>query len=224
MRKEAKIKGFVREDFISFVCRQIDNVVPDNKNGRNRDLISKCLGEALVRFRICISSINLGNPNELDPYFTSQYASFLYILGNAIWKSTGDRDLPTKLFILNKALHSIDLFYEVEMPPVFLIGHAVGIVLAKATYGNYFAVFQNSTVGRFGDDVPILGDGVIMFPNTAIIGRSNVASATVVSQGTSLINTNTPGNVTVFRGNGREPIFRSGTLGVHKQLFRDIEF
>ena len=37
-------------------------------------------------------------------------ASFLYFLGNSIWKSTGEIELPVKLYYLNKILHSLDLF------------------------------------------------------------------------------------------------------------------
>ena len=52
------------------------------------------------------------------------------------------------------------------MPEVFFIGHSVGIVLAKARYGNRLVLYQNSTVGKNHGDAPSLGEGVVMYPNT----------------------------------------------------------
>src|SRR3990167_5876802 len=85
-------------------------------------------------------------------------------------RRSGDTAAGTRLFLMNKALNGIDLFYEIAMPEVFYIGHSVGIVLAKATYGNYLVLYQNSTVGRHLSRVPVLGEGVILYPNTAVIG------------------------------------------------------
>ena len=52
------------------------------------------------------------------------------------------------MFILNKALNAIDLFYEIDMPARFFIGHSAGIVLAKASYADYLVLYPNSTVGK----------------------------------------------------------------------------
>ena len=41
------------------------------------------------------------------------------------------------------------------MPEVFFIGHSVGIVLAKATYGNRLVLYQNTTVGKNHGEAPV---------------------------------------------------------------------
>src|SRR5690606_18790212 len=95
--------------------------------------------------------------------------------------------------------NGIDLFYEIAMPEAFYIGHSVGIVLAKATYGEHLVLYQNSTVGRHKDQIPIIGDRVVLYPNTAVIGRAVVESDGVVSQGTSVINRRVPAGQMAFR-------------------------
>jgi serine O-acetyltransferase len=45
-------------------------------------------------------------------------------------------------------LNGLDLYYQVEMPEVFFLDHAVGRVLGNGKYGNYFAFLQNCTVGN----------------------------------------------------------------------------
>lgn len=44
-------------------------------------------------------------------------------------------------------------------------------------------LYQNSTVGKNHGVAPVIESGVIMYPNTAIIGRCHVRSGTVISQG-----------------------------------------
>jgi len=84
----------------------------------------------------------------------------------------------------------------------------VGIVLAKATYGNFLVFYQNSTVGKNHGEAPVLGDGVVMYPNSAVIGRCKVADGSVLSQGVSVINRDTEPHRLVFQGNGRELVFK----------------
>jgi len=75
-------------------------------------------------------------------------------------------------------------------------------VLAKATYGNYLVLYQNSTVGKgHGLDygvAPVLEDGVVMYANSAVIGKSHIAKGTVISLGVSIINRDTPGDCLVY--------------------------
>jgi serine O-acetyltransferase len=93
-------------------------------------------------------------------------------------------------------------------------------VLAKARYGNRLVLYQNSTVGKNHGDAPVLGDGVVMYPGTAIIGRCEIGSGTVISQGTSVVNRSTPGRCMVFPGAAGELVFRPPTRDVLADLFR----
>jgi serine O-acetyltransferase len=120
-------------------------------------------------------------------------------------------------------LNGIDLFYKIELPKVFVLTHTVGIVLSNTVYGNYFVIFQNSTVGRIGDDRPVIGEGVVMFPNTCVSGRCQIGSRTILSQGTRLINSDSPGNVIIFQNGNRDYTFREGTSKVYEWIFRDMD-
>ena len=121
---------------------------------------------------------------------------------------------------MNKAFNGIDLFYEIAMPEVFYIGHSVGIVLAKATYGNYLVLYQNSTVGRHKADIPVLGDRVVLYPNTAVIGRSVVGDDAVVSQGVSVVNKQVPQRSIAFAGGPGELVFRPRPDDLIGEYFR----
>lgn len=184
-------------------------------------LIDSCLLESLSRLEHCIAQVKMWTPGQFDVLHSSQYCIFLYYLSNTIWRREKARNVCTKLFLLNKALNAIDCFYEIELPEVFFIGHSVGIVLAKATYGNHLVLYQNSTVGKNHGDAPVLEDGVVLYPNTAVIGRSVLTAGTVVSQGVSVINQTTQSRSLVFTGNNGTLTFKADLRNIPADFFRD---
>lgn len=207
-----------RARLLRYVAQQLHHTLPDDFDPR-ADLDAH-LDEALARLHVCINAVRPWRQDRFDPLHSTQYCSFLYFLAHTIWRRTATTETPTRLFLLNKALNGIDLFYEIEMPPVFFIGHSVGIVFAKATYGNYLVIYQNSTVGKNHGVAPVLGEGVIMYPGTAIIGRCQVGDGTVLAQGASLVNTDSPGQCTVYRGDAGRAVFKPTRHDALRDIFR----
>jgi serine O-acetyltransferase len=196
-----------REDLLNYVTAQLERFFPDGQAG-TKQILEACLDEALARLENCINAVIMWHQGEFYYLHSSQYTIFLYFLANTLWRKEGAQKICAKLFFLNKSLNGIDCFYEIEMPDIFFIGHSVGIVLAKATYGKYLVLYQNSTVGKNHGIAPVIGEGVIMYPNAAIIGDSHVRSGSVISQGVSVINRETPGDCLVFQGNCGDLVFR----------------
>jgi serine O-acetyltransferase len=194
-----KLVDHTRESLLDYTVAQCAAIVPDGREAAFRAAVDAHLDAALERLAVCINACAPWRPDQFNVLQSSQHCIFLYYLANTIWKASGDTAAPTRLFLMNKALNGIDLFYEIAMPEAFYIGHSVGIVLAKATYGNHLVLYQNSTVGRHKDQIPIIGDRVILYPNTAVIGRSVVESDAVISQGTSIINKRVPAGQMAFR-------------------------
>lgn len=206
-----------RDGLISYTARQVANLVPDGTD-LVRLQIERHFDETLGRLRRCINAVRWWKEDQFNYLHSSQYCIYLYFLANTIWRNTGDTGVCTRLFLLNKALNGIDCFYEVELPEVFFIGHSVGIVLAKATYSDYLVLYQNSTVGKNHGVAPVLGEGVVMYPNTAIIGRCNVGARSVLAQGTSVVNVDCPGNSIVYNVPGS----RIETKPIKHDVWADI--
>jgi serine O-acetyltransferase len=194
-----ELVNLTRAQLVDYTATQIAHIIPDGRDDV-RARIDANLDETLGRLNRCVNGVKFWKEDKFDYLHSSQYCIYLYYLSNTIWRNTKDSTAATKLFLLNKALNAIDCFYEIEMPEIFFIGHSAGIVLAKATYGNYLVLYQNSTVGKNHGVAPVIEDGVIMYPNTAIIGRCHVRANTVLSQGTGIVNQDTPGNALAFRG------------------------
>ena len=207
------LKNSSRQQLLEYLARQLNHFFPDQQDNIE-SILAKDIDEALSRLNVCINAVRMWKQDEFYYLHSSQYATFLYFLANTIWRNQKNEPVCTKLFFLNKALNGIDCFYEIEMPEIFLIGHSVGIVLAKAQYANYLVLYQNSTVGKNHGIAPVLEEGVVMYPNTAVIGSSRIRKHSVISQGVSVINHDTLGNSIVFQG-------AAGEL-VHKPMKRDL--
>lgn len=205
-----------------YTCRQIELLIPDGYHiGYN---IKKYFKESLNKAEKCIRSSIDGSSLEFDYLVTWQYALFLYFLSRTIWTNTNKEDEAVRIFYLNKALNGIDLFYKIKMPDFFLIGHTSGIVFSRATYSNYSVFHQGCTVGRQDDKYPCLDSGVVMFPNSMIIGDCHVKENTVLAPGVRLINTSTPGNCIVFDGKGGRPVYKELTsYYADKYFVRNID-
>jgi serine O-acetyltransferase len=208
------------EGLTAFTCAQLRNLIPDGRDEPLATYIARHQDEALARVMTCIDAVKMWRPGEFNYLHSSQYCQYLYYLANTIWRHEKDGGACARLFLLNKALNGIDLFYEIEMPRIFFIGHSVGIVLAKATYGDYLALYQNSTVGKNHGDAPVLGEGVVMYPNTAIIGRCAVGDRTVLAQGVSVINQDTPGACVAYAGEPGRLVFKPAKRDILADLFR----
>jgi len=215
-----KLKDHTRESLLAYTVAQCAAVVPDGREAAFRATADAHLDEALERLHRCINACAPWRSDEFNVLQSSQHAIYLYFLANTIWKRSGETESPTRLFLMNKALNGIDLFYEIAMPQVFYIGHSVGIVLAKATYGEFLVLYQNSTVGRHKDQIPVIGERVVLYPNTAVIGRSVVEDDAVVSQGVSVVNKHVPKGAMAFAGPLGELVFRSRPDDLLSEYFR----
>jgi serine O-acetyltransferase len=212
------LKHLTRAELIDYVTAQLGHLIPDGKDDP-RSAVESSIDEALARLEHCIGGVRMWRPGEFDHLHSSQYTIFLYYLANTAWRNLRADRVCTKLFYLNKALNGFECFYDTELPEIFFIGHTVGIVLARTTYSNYFAIYQNSTVGKSHGEAPVLGEGVVMYPNTAILGKSRIGPRSYIAQGASVVNKDTPGNCIVFE-NARKLTFRTPDHDILADIFR----
>lgn len=215
-----RLVSLSRDGLLGYVERQLANLLPDDAPGV-RAAIDAHLDAALVRTGRNIDAVRMWRPGEFDHLHSTQYTLFLYYLSNTMWRAGVDPRVCTRLFLLNKALNGIDCFHELELPEVFFIGHSVGIVLAKATYGSHLVLYQNCTVGKNHGVAPVIEDRVVMYPNAAIIGRCQVRAGSVIAQGVGVVNRDTPGDTLVFAGSDGALTFKPSTRDVIADVFRD---
>ncbi len=197
-------KSICNDDLVNYVTIQLNNFFPDN-NKIIFENINKFIEKTMDRLFYCFSNIKLkyyfDGKNVLFNHLNSDhYCMFLYLLSNTIFKLSNKHEkLATKVFLLNKVLHGIDVFYSVELPKVFLFAHPVGTILGHAKYGNNFCVFQGCSVGVASEsgEYPIIENNVLMYSNSKILGKSKIGSNVIFGASAMIIDTNVVDNKTV---------------------------
>jgi len=124
---------------------------------------------------------------------------------------------------MNKLLHGVDIFYEINLPDIFTLVHPVGTVLGRAHYSDYFCAYQNVSVGSdLEGNGPLFGEGVVMFGGSKVIGSSVVGENCFLSIGSTVVSENIPPNSLVF-SHSPNLIVKSTERSVLRDIFKLTE-
>ena len=179
-----------RTDLTHYVRKQFENLFPD---GTDLGDLQRLVDLALGRIEHCFSRVRLkgffaNGEARFSHWHSDQYAIFLYYLANSAFRERPGHPIADKAYALNKALHALDAFYEVELPDVFAVQHPVGTVLGRASYSDYFMCYHNCTVGaNLDNDYPAFGHGVVMYGGSRVIGKTVIGANSFVSTGAIVI-------------------------------------
>lgn len=144
-----------------------------------------------------------GGECRFNPYHSVQYMIFLYYLSHDFYKNANAGQLCDKVYYLNKILHSVDLFYAIDLPSHFGAEHPIGSVMGRAEYGDGFFFYQGCTVGGTRDKegklfYPIIDSNVRMYANSSILGRCRIGKNVQIGAGALVKNQDVPENSIVF--------------------------
>ena len=162
----------------AYAAAQVNAMFPDPHPVSDNELAPAVQG-ALARLEHCFSHVANkyffdGAAAVFNHLHGDQYAMWLYLLSNELHRQGGAVSTCSKLFLLNKALHGVDAFYEVELPSVFLLVHPMGTVLGRGTYSDFFVAYQRCGVGSNNDVYPTFGRHVTMRPGSAVLGACTI--------------------------------------------------
>jgi serine O-acetyltransferase len=191
------------DELAQYLQRQISTTFPDG-DGDSLDEVKRFVGPALERLEHCFSHIAAkGFRADSGPCFhhrhSDQYAIFLYFVANCAFRLAPGHPLAEKAYGLNKALNGLDAYFEVELPDIFMLVHPVGTVLGRALYADYFCSYQNVTVGsNLAGGKPEIGEGVVLYGGSRVIGGTRIGANCMVSTGTILLDQTIANNSLVF--------------------------
>jgi len=189
---------------IHYTAKQLSCFFPCRNEKETREEIATYIDSAYERLEYCFSRISIKyyHKNEnvfFSPLITDQYATFLYFLANSIAVKSDNKELADRLYALNKALHGLDVYYEVKLPQIFLLVHTVGTVLGRAHYEDYLVVYQGVTVGgNLKLEYPTIGKEVGLFANSKIIGNVIIEDRAMISAGALLMDSKVPAQHVCF--------------------------
>lgn len=185
---------------LKVIKRQVNSLffLSDNES-RMLDLLESRIAKSV---EVCWHGIENkyysdSNGAIFNPFHSGQLSKLLYFFSREAHLES-ENELASKLYMLNKALNGLDLFYEVELPSVFFYDHPVGSVIGRGTFGNGFQFSQNCTVGNNKGLFPVFGENVRMMSGSKVLGQCTVGDNVIFSANSFLMDTDVPSNTIVF--------------------------
>jgi len=188
----------------AYAASQVNALFPDPDVVEADDLMP-AVTVALSRLEHCFSHVDNkyffdGSSAVFSHLHGDQYAMWLYLLSNELFRQRGSSAACAKLFLLNKALHGCDIFYEVALPDIFLLVHPLGTVLGRATYADYFVSYQRVGVGSNRDVYPRFGRHVTLRPGAAVLGDCRIGDHCQIATESLVLDRDLPPN-SLYIGN-----------------------
>ena len=195
-------------------ARQTDHFFADGHALPPDDLLPSAR-VAMARLEHCFSQVDNryffdGQRAVFDHLHGDQYAMWLYLLANQLHRDQAPAHWCKKLFLLNKALHGCDIFYEVALPSVFLLVHPLGTVLGRADYSDHLIVYQRVGIGSNHGIYPTLGAHLTLHPGSAVLGQSRVGNHCSIAAESLLMDRDLPDH-SLYIGSPRDPLIRPQT-------------
>ena len=201
------------------------------------EIIDSNISMAVSRTLDCFTYIKnkYYTANSINFLHSGQYFIFLLYLANTIYtfeiKSKQEkaesvlkaRMICDKIYCLNKMLSSCDFYYEVELPKYFLVEHPTGSVIGRAHIGDGFMFYQGCTVGGNNGKYPTIGENVVMYSNSKILGDSRIGNNVLIGANCYIKDMEIPDNVMVFGQYPNIVIKKGHNEKIHEvinQLFR----
>jgi len=173
---------------LEFVVAQLAHFFP-SRNTYQREIL---LAYHFARGR---ADNCFGLESEMFDLHGDRYAVLLYFLSNELYRA-GEIDLATKVYLMNKSLHGIDMFFEVNLPDKFQVVHPVGTVLGRATYADGLKVYQNVNIGSNKGIYPVIGENFTAHPGAMVLGDCKIGKDCAVGAGSVLIDKDLPDGAT----------------------------
>lgn len=158
--------------------------------------------ESMERLLYCCSHSKNKYYNEngsvkISHLHTSQYAMFLYYMSNTLFRHD-ESHIATLIYYLNKIMHSVDWYYEIELPDYFIAEHPMGSVLGRAKYQSGFSFNQGVTVGGNKGKYPTFGKYVALYANSSVIGECHIGDHVFIGAGALVKDIDIPSYSIVF--------------------------
>jgi len=189
-------------ELLAITIRQLNAYWPMSE--REKAVIETLLSVVLERLGKCLFARRKKDPSQngsavYSPFHSDQHCLFLYWLSRCAFEA-GEIRLAEKSYYLNKVMHSVDLFYEIEMPDHFSLEHPLGSVIGRGIIGDYFCCLQGCTIGNNKGMYPTLENHVMMLQRSSVIGDSRIGHHSIISAGTYVKDTDIPSYSLVFGG------------------------
>lgn len=204
----------------SYLNKLINNYLPIE----HQQIIDRKITDiAIQRTENCFSNIHRKYYNEngivnFNHLNSDHMVNFLWFLSNSL-SSLGRIELAEQVSYLNKIMHGIDAWHNINLPDIFLVVHPVGTILGNAKYNNFLVVYQNVTVGAdLENGYPKFDGPSILYSKSSVIGDSVVGENVILGANALAVNQKIKKN-SVYIGNPMQNEIKESLISIRELIF-----
>ena len=139
----------------------------------------------------------ISKENEEVIRFGPYMSTYLIELSNCALRSS--KVFAEAIMLTNRSIFNVDVNSSINFGGLYGIGHTSAIVIGGITSCGPGVFFNHGvTVGRFGNDRPIIGSNVILMPHSIVVGNSRIGQNSIISAGVKIVNRTIPSNSLVL--------------------------
>jgi serine O-acetyltransferase len=168
------------------------------------DVIDSGIHSANSRFTYCYNSQK--NKYSLSPFHVDSALTYLVYLASSIYQTVEHpscKIVADAVYYYLRSHFHIDVYPSRIIPPEILFVHPLGSILGNARFGRRLVVYQQVTVGGNPKlEYPVIGDDVVLFSKSSVLGRSVIGNNCAVGAGVILNNQIVADDTIVYLDNG----------------------
>jgi len=166
------------ENFINFLLTKVYN----NKS-IPVDIINDAFDKTVQDVQYHFPELSVAEIKTRIETNNNELAVFLFRIGNELYINKLD-ELKFQIHWLLKELCSCEIYFNNEIDKGFYVVHGEGTVIgSRNKIGKGFKIHQGCTVGHKKNGIGngnIIGDNVVMYSNSSIIGELSIGNNIVV--------------------------------------------
>lgn len=148
-----------------------------------------------------------------DITYLDHYLNLCYRFSNELFINNFPEELAKAIYYSSRIRCSCDIFYKTEIGEYFHPVHPIGTILTpQSIYGKGLVLYEHVHIAPYfvsdkdpeNFDRPEIGEGVIIYGYSKIMGKSKIGDNVSIAMGTTIINEDIPSNSKVMmENNGR---------------------
>ena len=168
------------------------------------DVIDSGIPMANLRFTHCYN--NQKNKYPLSPFHVDSALTYLVYLASTIYQTVDHpscKIVAEAVYYYSRGHFHIDVFPSRIIPQEILFVHPLGSILGNAKFGRRLVVYQQVTIGGNPKlEYPVIGDDVVLFSKSSVLGRSVIGNNCSIGAGVILNNQIVADDTIVYLDNG----------------------
>ena len=170
------------------------------------------------------------NKGILDLAFIDHFLILTFRLSFLFSKEKKYTELAKAIFYSSRFRTGCNIFYKANINKYFWPIHPYGTNISQhVRFGKGLQIYHNVTIGPYDLEDPVttkkrtkikIGDWVIVFGNSKIMGNSVIGDNVILGIGSKIVNRNVPSNTTVITTENGKTIFLPNKYNNKKKFFK----